>query len=284
LIQTLIQISKETRTFIPVLPFIFEVFNSNTFNKKHSKSSMKPLQFTCILRLGKGQLTESGFRDEVIENVYASVLSYMAHESYTISYPDLVVPALIQLKHYLKHGSNLNPNHSRTLKSLCDKLEENSRFVEAEREKFNFALKDAASIGAWETSLRNKGTPLLTFYNNWLNTHINAQKRRATKSEDIDEYNLPKVLKRKATPKEQSDGPVDLFPSDDEDDELEVEKAPKSKKAKKVAKPTVTSNGTAKLNGNANGKHDDSNDDDDDDDSFNGDDVDIVKDLDMDDW
>lgn len=65
LIQTLIQLSKETHTFIPVMPFVLEVLLSNTFNKKHSKVSMKPLAFTSILRLNKGQLLENGFRDEV---------------------------------------------------------------------------------------------------------------------------------------------------------------------------------------------------------------------------
>lgn len=285
LIQTLIQISKETRTFIPVLPFVLEVLNSTTFNKKSLSVSMKPLQFTCILRLSKGQLAENGFRDEVIENLFVAILKYMAYESYTISYPDLVVPVLLQLKHYLKHGKNVNPNHYRKIKLLCDKLEENSNFVEKEREKFNFALKDSASINAWETSLQNKGTPLLTFYNNWLNTHISVQKRKATKSEDVNEYDLPKVLKRKSTLKEKVDGPVELFPSDDDEDGLEVA-SPKIKKSKKMAKMQIKNIGNLKKIDNGNDKHDESNneEDKDEDDDFDGEDVDIVKDLDLEDW
>lgn len=287
LINTLIQISKETRTFIPVLPFVLEIFNSNTFNKKSLSVSMKPLQFTCILRLSKGQLAESGFRDEVIENLFVAILKYMTYESYTISYPDLVVPVLIQLKHYLKHGKNVNPNHYRKIKLLCDKLEENSQFVEKERAKFNFALKDSASINAWETSLQNKGTPLLTYFNNWLNTHISAQKRKATKSEDVNEYNLPKVLKRKSTQKEKSDGPVELFPSDDENDDFEEETLSKTKKPKKIEKLDVKSNGNVKRIDNGNGKYDERNeeeDNDEDDDDFDCEHVDIVKDLDLEDW
>lgn len=109
-IAMLIQISKETRCFIPVLPFILEVLNSNTFNTKHSKVSMKPLKFTCILRLNKAQLQENGFRDEVIENVFGMILDYMAHESFTISYSDLMVPCLINLKQYMKRCKNRNYN------------------------------------------------------------------------------------------------------------------------------------------------------------------------------
>lgn len=271
-IRSLIQLSKETRTFIPVMPFILEVLKSNTFNQRHSKVSMKPLSFTCILRLSQNQLQENGFRDEVIESIVGCTLEYMAHESYTVSFPDMAVPAIIQLKHYLKHGKNINANYRSKLKLLVDKLVENSRYVNAEREKFTFELQDSASIHAWEAQLRNKGTPLLTYYENWCNTNVAVQKRRATNSEDLDEYNLPKLLKRKATTNgdaDKSDGPVDLFPSDDDEEELEVEKRPKAKKSKKQktekAKPVVAE-------------------DESDNENLVDDGIDIVKDLDLDDW
>lgn len=271
-IRSLIQLSKETRTFIPVMPFILEVLKSKTFNQRHSKVSMKPLSFTCILRLSQNQLQENGFRDEVIESIVGCTLEYMAHESYTVSYPDMAVPAIIQLKHYLKHGKNINANYRSKLKLLVDKLVENSRYVNAEREKFTFELQDSASIHAWEAQLRNKGTPLLTYYENWCNTNVAVQKRRATNSEDLDEYNLPKLLKRKATTNgdaDKSDGPVDLFPSDDDEEELEVEKRPKAKKSKKQktekAKPVVAE-------------------DESDNENLVDDGIDIVKDLDLDDW
>lgn len=273
-IRSLIQLSRETRTFIPVMPFILEVLKSNTFNQRHSKVSMKPLSFTCILRLSQNQLHENGFRDEVVENIVGCALEYMAHESFTVSYPDLAVPAIIQLKHYLKNGKNLNANYRSKLKMLVDKLVENSRYVNNEREKVTFDLYDGASVNAWEIQLRNKGTPLLTYYENWSNTNAAVQKRRATKSEDLDEFELPKVLKRKAKTNgdaDKSDGPVDLFPSDDDEEELEVEKQPKAKKSKKqkTKQPQPTASNAANDSDNEN---------------YVDDGIDIVKDLDLDDW
>lgn len=266
-VQILIQLSKETRTFVPVLPFILEVLNSNTFNKKHSSVSMKPLQFTCILRLNNAQLLENGFRDEVIENIFGLTLDYMAHESFTLSYPDLAVPAIINLKQYLKRCKN--SNYSRKLKQLIDKMEENSRLVEKERERITFGLRDTQMIAAWETNLRNKGTPLLTYYTNWVRTHFNKKKRQATDSENISDYNLP-MIKRKdpGALKEgrTSDGQVDLFPSDDEDDQLALEKPMPAKKQKReYVRPVVAVA-------------------DDGDDEYVDDGLDIVKDLDLDDW
>lgn len=279
-VQALIQLSKETRTFIPVMPFILEVLKSNTFNQRHTNVSMKPLSFACVLRLNKQQLAENGFRDEVIEQIVGCTLDYMAHESFSLSFPELVVPALIQLKTYLKKDGNVRSNHRGKLKLLVDKLDESSRFMVAEREKFTFDLHDASAINGWEMQIRNKGTPLLTYFTNWFNTHIAAQKRRTVKSEDIDEYNLPKILKRKRVVNDDDDDDDgDLLPSDEDEEELEIEKEA-AKQAKKKQKKQIGKSAPAPETAD----HDVDDKDDDDKDSFVDDDVDIVKDLDMDDW
>lgn len=266
-VQMLVQLSKETHTFVPVLPFVLEVLNSNTFNRKHSKVSMKPLSFTCILRLNKAQLLENGFRDEVVECIFGTTLEYMAAESATLGYPELAVPAVVNLKQYVKRCRN--SNHSRKLKQLVDKLEENGRVVELARDRVQFQLRETAQIQAWETVLRNRGTPLLTYYTNWVRTHVNKKKRQAIDSEDINDYNLPSIKRRGAkVHRDDADGPVDLFPSDEEDDEdLEVEQPvakrtkgePKAKKSKAVVVEEEE-------------------------DEFDDGGVDIVKDLDLDDW
>lgn len=251
-----------------------EVLKSNTFNQRHSKVSMKPLSFTCILRLSQNQLQENGFRDEVIQNIMACTLEYMAHESWSVSYPDIAVPIIIQLKNYLKQGKNINTKHRSALKLLGDKFAENLRYVMSERAKFTFDLHDTASINAWETQLRNKGTPCLAYYENWHNTNTATQKRHATTSEEINEYNLPKVLKRNANTKGEaatSDDPVDIFPSDDDEEELEVVKRSRSDRMKrqKIKKSKPTAQNVA---------------DDSDTAEFVDDGIDIVKDLNLEDW
>jgi nucleolar complex protein 2 len=73
------------------------VLNGFNFNKPHRKVSMKPLDFTCILRLSKLQLQENGFKDAVVEKVYQQLLEYLASESHTISFPDVVVATVMQV-------------------------------------------------------------------------------------------------------------------------------------------------------------------------------------------
>lgn len=219
-INVLVSLSKQTGIFVPVLPFILEVLHSNTFNRKHTELSMKGMAFTCMLRATKPQLEELSFRNEVVDQIYANLLDYTAHESYTISFPDLIVPAVLELKQYIKRCKVANTN--RKLKQLLDLFQDSARTIEQERKNITFALNDDHLLSSWETKMRNKGTPLLTFYTNWVKTNEVKKKRQAANSDDINDYKLPMLKKRE--PKKRSadddgeeDSDVDLFPSDDED-------------------------------------------------------------------
>lgn len=58
---------------------------------------MRPMDFTCILRLSKSQLQENVFKDAVIESVHCALMEYIIVESHTISFPDLIVPFIIKV-------------------------------------------------------------------------------------------------------------------------------------------------------------------------------------------
>lgn len=231
-IQILTKLTKSTRIFMPVLPFILEVLQSNTFNKKHTQLSLKAMPFTCILRVTKPQLEELSFRTQVTENIFSTALEYLAAESYSLTFPDLVVPTIILLKQYIKTCRVAST--SRKLKQLLDLIQDNFRVIEEERKKITFSLRDSALIHSWETQMQNKGTPLLTFYTNWLKTTELKQRREANKTDEISDFHLP-TLKRRNPQKDKppAEGPVDLLPSDSEEEELELEK-PLPKKAKRV--------------------------------------------------
>lgn len=200
---------------------------------------MKPLQFTCILRLSKSQLSENGFKDTSIDTVYGLLLEYLANQSYSIAFPDISLFCIIQviqknlhyfneifvnlllyfqLKEFLKKCSVAS--YSRKMKQIVEKIEQNSKFIENERKRVTFNISDEKQIEAWETTIRNKGTPLLTFYESWNKLRNIKKNKQATNNEELGDYNLPTIKKSKKTT-EQNDttGPVTLFPSDSESDE-----------------------------------------------------------------
>ncbi|XP_014086348.1 nucleolar complex protein 2 [Bactrocera oleae] len=219
-LKMLITMARETRIFIPILPLIIEVLRSNTFNRKHTVASMRPLQFTCVLRLNKGQLSENGFRDEVIEQVNALALEYLTHESASLAFSDLVVPTVLSLKSYLK--ACRNANYSRKIKQLLDKIQENARFIDQERRKITFSLNDIAQVQSWEAKIYNKGTPLAIYYESWLKTHETKKRRQAAQIDNINiDYNIPSIkrLSKNGVKVRNENGDVELFPSESEEDE-----------------------------------------------------------------
>ncbi|XP_039952541.1 nucleolar complex protein 2 homolog [Bactrocera tryoni] len=240
-VKVLIALAKETRIFIPILPLIIEVLRSNTFNRKHTVASMRPLQFTCILRLNKGQLSENGFRDEVIEQVNGLTLEYLAHDSASLAFSDLVVPTVLSLKSYLK--ACRNANYSRKIKQLLDKIQENARYINQERRKITFSLNEIAKVQSWESKVYNKGTPLTIYYESWLKTHETKKRRQAAQIDNINiDYNIPSIkrLNKDGLKIRNGNGEVELFPSESEEDEqllIEINKDTKGiKKSNRKSK------------------------------------------------
>ncbi|XP_063376452.1 nucleolar complex protein 2 homolog [Cydia fagiglandana] len=240
-VEILIHLSKESNTFIPILPFLLEVLTSYDFNKKHKKVSMKPLDLSCVLRLAKSQLMENGFKDSVIERIYGLLLEYMANQSHSIAFPDLSLLAIIQIKQFLKTCSV--SNYTKKLRQLLEKIEENCRFIERERSKISFSLSDSKLVAAWETNISTKGTPLQTFYNNWSKINKIQKRKKVTKNDDI-AGELPMIKRPKLSEdtntKPKNEGPTELFPSDSEDekdhfklDGEDEDEAPRQKKNKK---------------------------------------------------
>lgn len=98
--------------------------------------------------------------------------------------------------------------------------------------------------------MKAKGTPLLTFYENWSKINKIQKRKRATQNDELAEK-LPMIKRPKAdedrSKKSQNKGPAVLFPSDSEDEgnfgfdgEAEEKPAPKKEKVKKLKKKKPT--------------------------------------------
>ncbi|VVC92214.1 unnamed protein product [Leptidea sinapis] len=197
-VEILINLSKDTNNFIPVLPYLTE------------KVSMKPLDFSCILRLAKSQLSENGFKDSVIERI----------------------------KQFLKSCSVAN--YTKKMRQLLEKIEENSKYIERERSKISFALSDEKMVAAWEARIKVKGTPLISFFENWSKINKIQKRKKVSKNDEmageLPMIKRPKIIESEEKIQEEKKGPLVLFPSDSEGEEtkLELEEEPQKPKAKKL--------------------------------------------------
>lgn len=195
---------------------------------------MKPIQFTCLLRLSKSQLSENSFKDVTIDTVYAQLLEYFSINSQSIAFPDLSIFCVVQLKQFIKKSKN--GNYIRKLKQLIEKIQQNSQFIENERKKVTFNLNDLKQIEGWEAQIKSKGTPIDTFFESWNKVRMIKKSKEATNNEEVGEYNLPMIKKVTKEVKEKKEGPVELFPSDSESEQEEGENVVKRKRGKRGGK------------------------------------------------
>lgn len=121
------------------------------------------------------------------------------------------------------------------MKQLLEKIEQNSKFITSERKNATFNLSDTKQIEAWGTTIKNKGTPLSTYFESWRKMKNQKKNKEATNNEVLGNYELP-VLKKVKKAGEQSSGPVELFPSDSSDSENESEVVVKRKRGKRGGK------------------------------------------------
>ena len=98
-INALIIISNATNVFIPIIPFILEVFDITDFNKKHATISVKQMNFSFILKLNKQQLHDKTFKDMLIDIIYDNLILLLQNQSHDISFPELVLPLIIRVNH-----------------------------------------------------------------------------------------------------------------------------------------------------------------------------------------
>ncbi|XP_033724823.1 nucleolar complex protein 2 homolog [Pecten maximus] len=238
-VRLMTTLSQATSTFIPVLPFLLEVFEQIDFNKQHKNPSFKPFNFACILKLSKSQLVEKSFKDGVIDQLYELLLDQLHVHQSSVGFPELALPAILQLKDFLKKCKIAN--YCKQIRQIVDKVEENSKFITNRRKSFNVNLADTKSIEAWEKKCEEAGTPLGKYYKTWRKLRDRELQHEISAKEqilDVDD-GLPVVVRPKGPQKATEEDKMDfaaLFDNDSDESDDEMRFLPKSERTTKAKK------------------------------------------------
>lgn len=158
LVRSLIRLSRHTGVYIPLIPVLHDVLGSSAITKRGVKSSLNQFDFEVNIRAPESylgtQVYQNGLSDELVD-LYTEALSLYCK---SISFPELAGPVTSFFKRFTKKSANAHLN--RSLSTLSERLQANSRYILKHRSNVSFGPKDREQIAKFLKDENWEKTPL----------------------------------------------------------------------------------------------------------------------------
>eukprot|EP01130_Rhizamoeba_saxonica_P002575 TRINITY_DN12354_c0_g1_i1.p1 TRINITY_DN12354_c0_g1~~TRINITY_DN12354_c0_g1_i1.p1 ORF type:complete len:646 (+),score=167.15 TRINITY_DN12354_c0_g1_i1:54-1991(+) len=140
--------------------YLLEMVTSPSFQKKPKPYTGKPMKLPLTLKANEQILGTKSYQNTILDESFILLVEYFAGYSYAIAFPELVLPALLRLKKYIKQCRN--PYLRRRFSTLVDKINLNSKYILSKRNNVNFGPADSDQVNAFLSEDR-KVSPLSAY-------------------------------------------------------------------------------------------------------------------------
>lgn len=169
IIRSMLHLSRHTKTFIPLSPYIVPIITSSLAFKKPKQSTLRPLDFETNIRTPaqylKTRIYIEGLVDEGVF-ILAEWLSSTPVQG-SIAFPEIIVPIVVTLRKALKSAKSVSKNslgkEIGIVKGLVERAEESAKWMEQQRKGVGFAPGQMSEVERWESGLKVDDSPLAKY-------------------------------------------------------------------------------------------------------------------------
>ncbi|XP_074580297.1 protein REBELOTE-like isoform X1 [Curcuma longa] len=165
-VKMLNQLSFSSGVFIPVGSFLFDCLEIRGTNNAEG-TKLKHLDFALLLKVPKQLLKSQSFQQASILSAIKLLAEHLSQWCYHVSFPDLATIPLILLKRF--HENTSLESVRRPVKRFIDQVQQNSDFIQRNRDGVSFSPKDKESVDSFlQLEKCDRSAAFTKFYNSML--------------------------------------------------------------------------------------------------------------------
>ena len=179
----LAQLERSANVYVPLSPLLLEVFHCAELKKTAQNSGGGSVDFLCSLKLPAQALKTKKFQDDVVDEALEILAQHFATHSTSISFPELVAPAVFQLKIFVRTTRVLAAK--KKVLQFLDKVEASVNTVLAQRKKVDYSPRDLSKVARFAAEYIHGKTPMQQYADELHNSRDAERQQRLVAKLDL---------------------------------------------------------------------------------------------------
>lgn len=169
IVRSMLHLSRHTKTFIPLSPYIVPILTSSLAFKKPKQSTLRPLDFETNIRAPAQYLKTRVYIEGLVDEGVFILAEWLASTPVqgSIAFPEIIVPLVVTLRKALKSAKSVSKNslgkEIGAVKGLVERVEESAKWIEQKRKGVGFAPGQMSEVERWESELKVDDAPLVKY-------------------------------------------------------------------------------------------------------------------------